>query len=146
MAEVAQADLANVGVRSVIQKLGQADFVSRLQQGQFGGAWIISMSWMQFSPATLFNTAYPLRVPNSSNFTSPRYEMLIDQSLAATDDQVLRQVLSELTQLILDEAFVVMIAEGAGQQSGPEVALSTVHNIMTDPFGLVAYQDLWLEK
>ena len=146
MAEILQAELTGIGVRSVIHRLGFADFVSRLQKGQFRGAWILSVSWMNLSPATMFTTALPMRVPNSSNFVSPRYQMLIDQSLAATDDQAMGQMLAELTQIVLDEAFVVTIAEGSTVQSGPEVARSTVRNVTTDRFGLVAYEDLWLEQ
>jgi ABC-type transport system substrate-binding protein len=73
MAEVLQGDLASIGVRSVVQRLSQAEFVSRLQKAQFGGAWILSMSWMHLSPATMFNSAFPVRMPNSSNFASPHY-------------------------------------------------------------------------
>jgi peptide/nickel transport system substrate-binding protein len=146
MAEVLQADLASIGVRSVIHKLGQPDFVSRLVRGQFAGAWILTVSWMHLSPATMFNTAFPMRVPNSSNFVSTRYQMLIQQALSATDDQTLQQMLVELTQIVLDEAFVVMIAEGAAQQSGPEVVRSTVRNVTTDRFGLNAYEDVWLAQ
>jgi hypothetical protein len=72
--------------------------------------------------------------------------MLIDRSLATTDDRELRQTLEELNQITLDEAFIVMIAEGTGQQNGPEVARSSVRNVSTDRFGLVAYDDLWLER
>ena len=146
MAEILQAELTGIGVRSVVHRLGFADFVSRLQKGQFRGGWILSMSWMQLSPATMFNAALPMRVPNSSNFVSPRYQMLIDQSLAATDDYALGQMLTELNQIVLDEAFVLIIAEGAAVQSGAEVARSTVRNATTDRFGLVAYEDVWLER
>jgi peptide/nickel transport system substrate-binding protein len=146
MAEIIQADLASIGVRSVVQKLGLPDFVSRLQKGQFRGAWILSMSWMNLSPPTMFNSALPVRVPNGSNFESPRYQMLIDRALATTNDQELQQSLEELTQIILDEAFILIIAEGTGQDNGPEVARSTVRNATTDRVGFVAYDELWLKQ
>jgi ABC-type transport system substrate-binding protein len=145
MAEILQADLAAIGVRSVVQNLGLPDFVSRLQKGQFRGAWILSMSWMNLSPPTMFNAALPVRVPNGSNFASPRYQMLINRALATTNDQELRQSLEGLTQIILDEAFILIIAEGFGQDNGPEVARSTVRNVTTDRVGFVAYDELWLE-
>ena len=52
MAQIIQADLASIGVPVAIQTLSQPDFVSRLTKGQFQGAWITGVAWMNFSPAT----------------------------------------------------------------------------------------------
>jgi peptide/nickel transport system substrate-binding protein len=144
MAQIVQADLANVGVQVAVQTLSQPDFVARLQKGQFAGAWIISMSFMNLSPATFFATAFAVRVPNSSNFVSERYRDLINRTFVATDDQQLKQELQELTQILLDEAFVVVIAEGTGQQTGTQVARASVRNLSWDKLGGLAYQDVWL--
>jgi peptide/nickel transport system substrate-binding protein len=146
MAEILQADLAGIGVQLAVQKLNQPDFVARLQKGQFGGAWIVSMGLMNLNPATFFKTAFPVRVPNASNFVSQRYQQLIDQAFAATDDHQLQMSLRELTQILLDEAFVVLIAEGSGQETGPEAARATVRNVTWDRFGGFAYQDVWLDQ
>jgi hypothetical protein len=100
---------------------------------------------MNFSPATFFNAAFPVRIPNSSNFTSSTYAALIDQLSAATDDQQQRQTVEQLTRTLLDEAFVLMITESTLQQSGAEVVHAAVKNITTDRFRLVAFQDLWLQ-
>ena len=146
MAQIIQADLATVGVSVTIQTLSQADFVSRLTKSQFQGAWITGMAWMNFSPATFFNLAFPVRVSNSSNFVSPTYKMLVDQLSAATDDQQQRQSADDLTRIMLDEAFLQIICESNTQQSGAEVARSSVKNIVADGFRLINYQDLWLES
>jgi hypothetical protein len=63
---------------------------------------------------------------------------------AATDDRALKQGLQTLTNTLLDEAFIAVIAEGNGQLSGPEVARASVANITWDRFGTFAYQDIWL--
>jgi peptide/nickel transport system substrate-binding protein len=146
MAQILQADLASIGVAVAIQTLSQADFVSRLTKGQFQGAWITGISWMNFSPATFFNAAFPVRIPNSSNFTSPTYGALIDLLSAATDDQLQRQAVDQLTRILLDEAFVLMITESTLQQSGAEVARSAVKNITSNRFRLIAFQELWLAQ
>jgi peptide/nickel transport system substrate-binding protein len=142
MAQIIQADLASVGVPVAIQTLSQADFVSRLTNGQFQGAWITGVAWMNFSPATFFNAAFPVKVPNSSNFVSPTYQGLIDRLSAATDDEQQRNTVDQLTHILLDEAFVLMITESTLQQSGAEVVRSSVRNISLDRFRLVDYQDL----
>jgi peptide/nickel transport system substrate-binding protein len=144
MAQIIQADLASIGVPMTIQTLGQAEFVGRLTKGQLPGAWITGVSWMNFSPTTFFNVAFPVRMPNSSHFESSTYKALIDQLTVATDDQQQRQTVDQLTRILLDEAFVLMMAESTLQQSGAEVVHSTVKNITADRFSLIAYQDLWL--
>ena len=146
MAQILQADLARLGVPVAIRTLSQADFVSRLTRSQFQGMWITGVSWMNFRPATFFNAAFPVRIPNSSNFTSPTYQSLIDQLSAATDDAQQRQTVDQLTRILLDEAFIVMITESTLQQSGAEVARSAVKNIIANRFRVIDFQDLWMEQ
>ena len=103
------------------------------------------MGFMNLSPATLFMTAFPGRVPNGSNFASQRYQDLITATLGLFDETQLKQNLHDLTQIMLDEAFIVMIAEGTGLQTGPVVARSNVRNITWDKVGGFAYEDMRLE-
>ena len=117
MAEIVQADLANIGVQVAVQTLNQPDFVARLQRAQFSSAWIIAMGFMNLSPPTFFQTAFAARVQNGSNFLSQQYQDLINGTFGTTDDRQLQQGLRGLTQIMLDEAFVMPIAEGAGQQA-----------------------------
>ena len=144
MAEILQADLANIGVQAAIQNLNQPDFVARMQKAQFAGSWIITMTFMNLSPATFFETAFAVRVQNGSSFVSQQYQDLINQTFAATDDQQVQQRLRGLTQILLDEALVMPIAEGFGQQTGPEVTRAGVRNINWDKLGWFAYRDVWL--
>jgi peptide/nickel transport system substrate-binding protein len=144
MAQIIQADLANVGVHVAIQRLNQPEFLARFLRGQFDGAWLINMGFMNLGPATYFQTAPPVRIPNVSNFSTQEYQELISRSVAATDDELLRSDLQSLTKILLDEAFVLVIAEADGQQTGPEVARASVNGISWDRFGGFAYQDLWL--
>ena len=145
MAQIIQADLASIGMPVAIQTLSQADFVSRLTRGQFQGAWITGIAWMNFSPATFFNLAFPVRMRNSSNFMSPTYAILIEQLSAATDAQQQRQAAQELTRIMLDESFVLMMCDSTTQLSGAEVARSSVKSIAWDALHLVNFQDVWLE-
>ena len=95
------------------------------------------MGFMNLSPATFLSGAFPVRVPNASHFATPRYQDLIDQANAATDDQQLRAVLHEVTQIMLDESFVIPLAEAAGTLNGPEVTRGTVHNVTWDVSGFL---------
>jgi ABC-type transport system substrate-binding protein len=100
---------------------------------------------MNMSPATLYVSAFPVREPNTSHFDSARYKELIDQSRSEIDDQRLKAELRELTQITLDESFVVPIAEAASSTLGLEVARAGVKDITWDDRSFPNYQDTWLE-
>jgi ABC-type transport system substrate-binding protein len=102
------------------------------------------MGFMNTSPATMYVSAFPVRVPNSSHFESMRYKELIDQSSSEIDDQKLKSELRELTQITLDEAFLVPIAEPASLSLGLEVARAGVKNITWDDYGWQDYRDIRL--
>jgi hypothetical protein len=104
------------------------------------------MTLMNLSPATFVTSAIPVRVPNASNFVTDRYTQLIAETLSATDDQRLKATLHELTAIMLDEAFVVQIAEGAGQLTGPEIIRANIAGVNWDAFGLVGYLDVWKDQ
>jgi peptide/nickel transport system substrate-binding protein len=144
LAQIIQANLGDVGVQAAVQTLSQPEFVARGQKGEFEGAWILQMSYMNLSPATFFEASLAVRVPNYSNFSSQQYQDLISQTFAATDDQTLQQGLQGLTRILLDEAFVITIAENDGQQYGLEVPRAGVRDVAWDKFGGFVYQDVWL--
>ncbi len=145
MAEIYQQDLARIGVKTAIQSLDTPAFLPRLQRGEFGGAWMTSMGFMNQSPATFFLSALPVRVPNASNFETPSYKGLIEQTYSEPDTQKLKSILNELTQITLDEAFVVPIAESFSGDTGIHVTRSTVQDISWDDLGNYAFQDIWLQ-
>jgi peptide/nickel transport system substrate-binding protein len=146
VAEILQADLATAGVQVSVQPLSGADFTARGLKGQFAGAFVTAMTFMNLSPATFLTSAIPVRIPNASNFVTDRYTQLIAQSLAATDDQGLKATLHELTGIMLDEAFLVEIAEGEGLLTGPEIVRGTIGGASWDALGLVRYQDVWKDQ
>lgn len=146
MSELYQPDLAQAGIKVNIQKYEHPVYLPKLQNGQFGGAWMSTIGFMNLSPATFFISAFPVRIPNASNFVSDRYKQLIDQTYAETDDTKLKGELRELTQIMLDEAFVVAVAKAQGGAAGITVTRAPVKNINYDIAGWVAYEDIWLEK
>jgi peptide/nickel transport system substrate-binding protein len=146
MAQILQADLGSIGVRAAIRKIPFPDFITMAVKGGYGGVWIVSMALMNLRPATFLRTSLAVRVPNASYFSSPRYLQLMDETASATDDQQLKAGLHEMTQIILDEAFVLPIAEGFGQQTGAEVARSRVKSINWDAIGFMAFENVWLES
>jgi peptide/nickel transport system substrate-binding protein len=145
MAQILASDLTSIGVKAVVQSQGGADLLSRMQKRQVGGLWIIDMGAMNLSPASFFVTNSASRVQNISSFNSDQYASLIDQASNATDDGQLKSILHELTQIMLDEAFILPIADNQGQEAGPDVARSGVKDITWDQNGKYAFENVWLE-
>jgi peptide/nickel transport system substrate-binding protein len=145
MAQIYQSDLVSVGVNAVVESQGGADLLSRLQKHQVGGAWIIDMGAMNQSPASFFVTNSASRVQNMSNFVSDPYASLIDQASNAKDDERLKSILHALTEIMLDEAFILPIADNQGQEAGPDVARVGVKDIAWDQNGKYAFENVWLE-
>lgn len=146
IAEILQQDMATIGAKLEIQKLENAPFTSHIPKGDFGSAWIATIGNMNLSPATFFSTAFPVRVPNTSNFETPRYKQLIEQSYSQTDDQQLKGTLRELTQIMLDEAFVLPVAELTCKASGAEVAVAGLKDTAWNELGWYSYEDMWLAR
>jgi peptide/nickel transport system substrate-binding protein len=146
IAQIYQADLASIGVKLVLQQLETVDFLSRLPSGGFGSLWMNTMAGMNLSPATFLTSAFTVRVPNTSHFDSRRYRELIGQVVAETDEQRLKAELHEITQIMLDESFVALIAEATARDAGPEVARAVVRNPTWNVFGLFAFEDVWLDR
>jgi peptide/nickel transport system substrate-binding protein len=146
MAAIYQADLASLGITLTIQQLETVDFFSRMLGGGFGGLWMASMGTMNLSPATFLSSAVPVRVPNPSHFDAQRYRELTAQVAVETNDAQLAAEVHEITQILLDQAFVGMIAEATDRDAGPEVALARVRNAVWNVFGLFAFEDVWLAR
>jgi peptide/nickel transport system substrate-binding protein len=142
-AEILQEDLSKIGVRVAIQKIDSASFTPRLQKGQFEGMYLAVSGFANLEPATTLST-YSFRVPGATNFASPRYKALVDQTSSETDDRKLKTAVRELTQIMLDEAFVIPFSESFGT-SGIDVARRAVRNITSDAWGIYNYQDIALE-
>ena len=134
IAEILQQDLAAIGVKVALKRMVAPDFLSPIQEGQFGGAWIASIGFTNLSPATLYASAFPVRLPNSSHF-----ETLIDDGRRETDDRKLTTLVRELTQITLDECFVVPIDEVGTFGRSLEVAIASVKNVMWDDWGWSDY-------
>jgi peptide/nickel transport system substrate-binding protein len=145
VAQIYQSDLASIGVKLAVQQLETVDFFSKLQGGGFGSLWMSTMAGMNLSPATFLTSAFTVRAPNTSHFDSQRYRDLIGQVVGETDEQLLKAELHEITQIVLDESFVALIAESTARDAGPEVARGVVHNAAWNIFGLFAFEDVWVD-
>ncbi|MBV8718346.1 MAG: hypothetical protein JOZ65_25025, partial [Chloroflexi bacterium] len=142
MAQIYQSDLNAIGVNASLEQKSTQEMLVLLQKRQVGGAWISPTNLMNLSPATFFTGNAFARVPNPSNFTSDQYASLIAQATAATDDESLKSIVHDLTQLMLDESFFIPIAQS--QFAGLGVARTTVKDVAWDTTSMYKFQDVWL--
>lgn len=110
IAALLQDDCEKIGVKLAVQRLEQADFDRRLAAGSFRGLWLGTVDFIRLQPATPFVQAAALRPGNPSHYSSARYTALIDRLLDETDEAKLKPAYAEITQLLLDESFVMPLS------------------------------------
>ncbi len=79
VAQIVQANLAEIGIEVVLDPVDAATFVKQLTGQQFRGLWVTDHSWAQFVPSTLAVSAYPFNARrNASRYDSPAYTAAAD--------------------------------------------------------------------
>ncbi len=75
VAQVIQANLAEVGIKVELQPNEHATQIEKLIGGTFPALWILDHAYAQYVPSTLAVTAYPFNADkNSSNFVDADYK------------------------------------------------------------------------
>lgn len=111
VAEIVQAELAKVGIKSSVEKLQPAEYTKKWTAGEFRGLWTSNVGYLYLSPSTPFILAFPLRIPNSSNYESPEYKAAIDGLLKAGTEAEIKKAARPLNEILVDEAFVIPISK-----------------------------------
>jgi peptide/nickel transport system substrate-binding protein len=112
LAEIWQADLDEIGISAEIELAEVADFVERINADppNYNGVWMSASGRANAgAPITHFVTVSVLWATNGDNntgFQSPEYTRLIDTILLESDRDVLKDLYSELNDLLLEESFI----------------------------------------
>ncbi len=108
MAVFMQDAFAQIGVNLMLEPLDPADWMDFNRAGEFSELWIGQHGNSNLSPGTLLLNNKPYRMPdNGSHFESEEYQRLIDAILVATDPDEQAELYNQVTELILDECFVM---------------------------------------
>ncbi|MFC6011214.1 ABC transporter substrate-binding protein [Nocardia lasii] len=113
LAQVVQANLAEVGIEVELDPVDPATFVKQLTGQQFRGLWVTDHSWAQFVPSTLTVSAYPFNARrNASRYESPAYTAAADTAwkLPQTTGPDAVRAYHELSDQLLDGLFLIEIA------------------------------------
>ncbi|KRF12360.1 hypothetical protein ASG90_15395 [Nocardioides sp. Soil797] len=86
VAQIVQANLADIGITVDLQPVEYAQMYQRLVGADFDGLWIFGHTYAQYTPATLPVSAYPFNAEhNASNFLSDQYAEHADAAWGAPD-------------------------------------------------------------
>jgi len=108
MAVFMQDAFAQIGVNITLEPLDPADWMDFNRAGEFSELWIGQHGNSNLSPGTLLLNNKPYRMPdNGSHFESEEYQRLIDAILVSTDPEEQAELYNQVTELILDECFVM---------------------------------------
>ena len=108
-AEIAQQDLAQVGIQMQIVERPVATILEQLPKGQLDGSlfnWTYNSGALEPDPQTTLKTA---GVRNFAQFSNQRIDQLLDQGLKEVDVKKRQRIYSEVQKIFVEEVPVLYI-------------------------------------
>lgn len=142
MAEILQADLAKIGVRTRIETGEVAAVRPRLVKGDFQLAgWQFGRA--QKDPASLFGTSILWSPVNGwHKFKDPKFGELVLRGEHETEQSKRREIYRELTRFVLDESFTVPL----GPKLNVNAMWSYVRDFEWNLDAMERFEGAWLDK
>jgi peptide/nickel transport system substrate-binding protein len=141
-AEIYQADLATIGVKLNIIKLEMAAWSDQINGVKYEGMYFGTAGNLQLTPGNLFNISRPVgSEDNSSGFKDQHFSQLVSEAGTDTNPTRLKQVYSEINDVLLDESFVMFLSPSALIM----LARAGVHDITPNLYGGWHFTDAWVE-
>ncbi len=143
IAEMIQYDLEQVGIHVELEPYDPANAQRRLISQEMPALWTMNHGFAQVTPSTLAVSAYPFNeARNTSRFGSRQYTELVRDAWRRADprSEEALALYREISDLLLDEAFIIDIAVLASLQ----VARADVHGVTLNKFGYLNLDDAYL--
>lgn len=129
-AQVIQADLDSIGIRSSVEVLEAAAATALIAQGSYPGMITNNYAYANQDPAMIF-TAFPFRTTgNAAHFESDEYRGLVDAARREPGWEKRLALYRQISAFVRNEAFVLPVANAVT----PWAHLSTVQGLTGDPF------------
>ena len=109
-AQIHQADLSSIGVKSTIKQADLASWVSSVINHTYNGIYSTAFGTAQLFPATLLSGSAYNPAGNNEAFSSDQYMQLVNAIGSEPDANKRTQLYSQVNDLLIDEAFVWPIA------------------------------------
>lgn len=128
IAQIVQADLADVGIAVELDPVEQSVFLKTLIAAEFRGLWLYGHTFAQYVPSTLTVSAYPFNAAhNASRYSSPEYTQAAAAAWETRDgvDGTAVEHYAQISDLLLRDVFIVEIAVQIPQPT----AATRVHDL-----------------
>jgi peptide/nickel transport system substrate-binding protein len=107
IAEIAQFNLTEAGLKATAVPLQSPDFLDRLRNGGLDGLFVTGHGFGQLSPATLVKGSFPFNAEkNASSFDNAEYKDLANQMWRTVDEAEATAVYQKMNDFLLDQQFV----------------------------------------
>lgn len=143
VAQIAQADLAKIGVEVELDPHEQAQVIQQLIGAEFEGLWILSHAYAHYTPSTLAVSAYPFNADhNASRYVDPAYKKAAENVWTQRPDDVKPEEYADLNRALLDGSFLLEIAITLPQ----DAASTRVHGVGQTKRGEPLFYDAYLTE
>ncbi len=140
LVQIYQADLASLGITMNIVNMDLAAWLDLVNNRRYHGMYY-SPAGISSSVGTELTTSKVWQIGNNnSGFDSPMYQSLGNASTTETDPNKLKQIYTQVNDLMLDESFSIPLC------SRPPTNMTTLSVHATNQqFGGWWYRDVWME-
>jgi peptide/nickel transport system substrate-binding protein len=108
--ELYQADLAKIGVTANIKQLDPPAWTASVLNRQYNGVYGLTVqSYLDLQPGTPINGAVLRARTNNSGFTNATYDSLVMATTTEPDPAKLKQIYSQINDILLDECPVLYV-------------------------------------
>ncbi len=135
-----QADLAKIGVTLDIINLEQATWSDQVNNRKYRHLYFAA-SILNLSPGTIFSVSRPIGPRNNNEgFETEQYTKLVNDLTLEADPQKLKQIYSQLNDILLDESFFMFMSPNAVLM----VTRANVQDVLPHLRGGWQLTDTWL--
>ncbi len=141
LAEMYQADLAQIGVKLNIKVLEPAAWLDQVNNQKYNGMYIAAGTYAQLNPSYFFNgRAGGARPENNSGFKNDAYNGLIASASSEPDLLKQKQLWAQVNDMFLDESFSMILSPQ------PPILLTraAVQNIGYTLHSAFSFTEAWL--
>lgn len=134
--ELIQQQLKSVGVDVVLKQLQIAQFATTLQSGDFDALW----GNLTRADPDILRSQYSTQLANFYHLPTSRLDSVLTQQAATIDTAKRKQLVEQAQQLIVQNAYVVPVAELQTQLG----VAKKVHNLEFDASSRIQLHDTWI--
>lgn len=141
-AQIYQADLAKIGAKVSLKPLEGPTWQDQVNNQKYRGLTQSSSAYANIESSSLFTLSrhWNYSGANTTGFKNDKYTQLVTAANVEPDAAKRKQLYSQINDLILDEAFVMVLAPGAPSV----VTRSNVNGVRWSMHESRVYADMWL--